>query len=144
MTASIVGSLMTIAASCATATPGKRRCSCLSRSPSRATTVFTTLAGGLSKLRIRFGPQCPAPMTAVRIGSPRSNRPQILHCLSKIRADGGAGLAGAPVAEQRRAVLVERAVGRHVGIADGREGRGRRQLHRTEHPVVEVALDRPQ
>src|SRR5580704_14633823 len=101
-TASIVGSPITTAASCATATAGKRRCSCSSRAPSRSTTIFTTLAGGLSKLRIRFGPQCPAPMTAVRIGSPGSNRPEILHCLAKIGADGGAGLAGALVGLDQR------------------------------------------
>src|SRR5450631_1566481 len=110
-TASIVGSPITTAASSATATPGNRRCSCLSRSPSRSTTVFTTLAGGLSKLRIRFGPQCPAPMTAVRIGSPGSNRPEILHCLSKIRADGGAGLAGALIGLDQREADVAFATG---------------------------------
>src|SRR5580704_17310543 len=110
-TASIVGSPITIAASSPTATPGKRRRSCSSRAPSRSTTIFTTLAGGLSKLRIRLGPQCPAPMTAVRMGSPGSNGPEILHRLSKKRADGGAGLAGPFVGLDQREADVALAAG---------------------------------
>src|SRR4051812_41136472 len=55
---------------------GKRCWTCARRVRSRSTTHTTSDRSPVAKLRIRFGPHCPAPMTATRImaAHPRGGR----------------------------------------------------------------------
>src|SRR6516164_8632963 len=66
-TACTAGSAHTASTLSVTLTCGNRARTCSSRPASLSTTVRTVLAGGLSKFRIRFGPQWPAPTTATVI-----------------------------------------------------------------------------
>src|SRR3954447_839500 len=66
-TASTRGSRKAGSASGASCAVGKRAFTCSRRLASRSTTQATSLVSLLSKLRIRFGPQWPAPTTAMRI-----------------------------------------------------------------------------